>query len=207
VDGLVLAFGGQIVEQKHGIVPTVEIVLQRQDLPAVAQRVLRQQADLRHRIDDDAGRPRPFDGAEDQLRGFAKLEIRRVEKALLLVGIEQAFRRHDLEDLDRADIPAVRSSHGAQLVGSLGQGYIEDLLAFLDAFQQESHRYRCLARARAAFEQEDVARGQAAAQHVVESRDARTRLGRIERFVGHPRLVNSLAGGTATGHKSSSSAA
>ena len=54
VHGLVGHFGGQVVEQQHGGAELREIMLERQDLPAVAQRTLRQQPDLGQAVEDDA---------------------------------------------------------------------------------------------------------------------------------------------------------
>ena len=75
-------------------------MLQRENLAAVAQRTLRQQANLGQAVDHHALRLEPFDRLEDALDGLAEFEIGRIEQALMLIGIEHAFRRHQLEDLD-----------------------------------------------------------------------------------------------------------
>ena len=50
-----------------------------------------------------------LDRLEDQLGRLAELQVGGIEQALLLLGVEQAFRRHQLEDLDRlVERPAVR---------------------------------------------------------------------------------------------------
>ena len=92
--------GGQVVEQQHGRAVPGEIVLQRQDLPAVAQRALRQQADLGQAVEHDARRLDALDRLEDQPGGLAELEVGGIEQALLLLVVEQALRRHQFEDLD-----------------------------------------------------------------------------------------------------------
>ena len=57
VHRLVERLGGKVVQQQDGGTVTGEEVLQRQDLPAVAQRALRQQAELRQAVEHDpAGR-------------------------------------------------------------------------------------------------------------------------------------------------------
>ena len=45
-------------------------------------------------------RLQPLDRLEDALHRLAELEIGRIEEALVLVGIEHAFGRDQLEDLD-----------------------------------------------------------------------------------------------------------
>ena len=48
---------GAIVEHQDRAVAAGEILLQRENLPAIAQRILRDQPQLRQRVDDDALRP------------------------------------------------------------------------------------------------------------------------------------------------------
>jgi hypothetical protein len=50
MDGLVIAVGGQIVEQEHRRIALAEEVFQSQDLPPVTKRALRQQPDLRKTV-------------------------------------------------------------------------------------------------------------------------------------------------------------
>ena len=100
VHGLVGDFGGQIVEQHHRGVEFREIVLDRENLPPIAQRTLRQQPDLGEAVEHDPARLHALDGGEDLLGRFAELEVGGIEQALLLLGIEQALRRQQLEDFD-----------------------------------------------------------------------------------------------------------
>ena len=101
-------------------------MLEGENLPPVAQRALRQQPDLRQAVDHDALGLQPFDGLEYPLDGFAELEIRRIEQALMLIRIKHAFRRHQLHDLDLvANRPAVRSRAFAQFALSLGQADVD----------------------------------------------------------------------------------
>ena len=59
---------GQVVEQEHRAAPADEVLLERQDLPAVAERALGEQPHLRERVEDeplrldalDLGRGRPW---------------------------------------------------------------------------------------------------------------------------------------------------
>jgi hypothetical protein len=117
VHRLVQRVGRQVVEHQHGRAVAREIVLQCQDLPAVAQRALAEQADFRQRVEHDALGPCALDRLEDQLGGFAQLEVGRIEQALLLICIEQALGRRHLEDLDLvAEVPAMRRRRRPQLV-------------------------------------------------------------------------------------------
>ena len=116
VNGLVVGVGGQVVEQQHRRALAREVVLHGQDLAAVAQGALRQKADLRQAVDHDADRLRPVDGLEHGLGGLAELEIGRVEQALLVLVVEQALRRHELEHVNAvAEGPAMRRRAVAQL--------------------------------------------------------------------------------------------
>ena len=53
VNGAIGALGGEIVEHDDGRIMLREIMLQRENLPPVAQRALRQQTDFREAVDDD----------------------------------------------------------------------------------------------------------------------------------------------------------
>ena len=75
----------QVVEQDDGRLCLREIMLQRQDLTAIAQRALRQQADFRQAVDHHSHGLEPFDRLENLAGGFAELEIRGIEQALLLL--------------------------------------------------------------------------------------------------------------------------
>jgi hypothetical protein len=170
--------GRQVVEQQNGRAVTREVVLERQNLPPVAQGALAEQADFRERIEHDALGLGALDGLEDCLRGFAEFEIGSVEQTLLLIGVEQALRRRQLEHLDLVtESPAVRPGRAAQLGRRFGECDVKALLAFLRAFHQEAQRDGRLARARSAFEKEDAAFGEAAGQDVVEALHACAGLG------------------------------
>jgi len=100
VNRAVGALRGQIVEHDDGRVVLREIMLERQNLPAVAKRALRQQANFGQAVDDDALGLEPLDRCKDPLHRLAQLEVGGVEEALMLIRIEHALRRHELENLD-----------------------------------------------------------------------------------------------------------
>ena len=108
VHGPVVGLARQIVEHQHGRSAAREIMLQRQDLAAIAKRGLREQADFRQAVQHDADRLDLLERLEDALGRFAKLEIGRIKQALLLFVVEQAFGRDQLENVDAVERPAVR---------------------------------------------------------------------------------------------------
>jgi hypothetical protein len=108
VDGTVGRLGGEIVEQDDRRIVACKIVLEGEHLTAVAQRTLRQQTDLGQAVDHHPLGLQPLDGVENAPDGFAELEVRRIEQALVVIGIQHAFRRDQLAYDDVvADRPAV----------------------------------------------------------------------------------------------------
>ena len=165
----VVHLGRQIVEQHHGAAPAGEEVLQRQDLPAVAQRVLGQQPHLRERVEDDADRLDLVDAVEDQLRGFAQLHLGRMQERQLAVGIERGFRRDQLEDGYSVQRPAMPRGHDPQLPLAFGQRDVKPLFAPSHAVEQELQGERRLARARPSFDQVQPVGIEAAAEDVIKA--------------------------------------
>ena len=173
VHGLVGDIGGQVVEQHHGGVELGEVMLDRENLPPVAQRALRQQPDFGQAVQHHPVRLRAVDDLEDLLGGFAEFEVGGIQQALLLLRIQQAFRRQQFEDLDAVvERPAMGSRAVAQLALGLRQGDVEALFARLGAFEQELQRYGGLAGAGRAFHQKDVATRKSARQNIVEPPNA-----------------------------------
>ena len=83
-------------------------MLDGEDLAPITQRALGQKADFREAVEDHARGLDALDGVENLLRGFTKLQIGRVQQALLLFRIEQALGRDQFEDADFwAEGPAV----------------------------------------------------------------------------------------------------
>ncbi|MNI36541.1 hypothetical protein D3C73_905950 [compost metagenome] len=108
VHGFVQGLGCQIVQQQQRGVVTHEVMLDRQDLPAVAQRALRQQTNLGQAVEYHAGRLEALDRVENLLGGFAQFQVGGIQQALLGLGIEQAFRRRQFENMDvLIQVPAV----------------------------------------------------------------------------------------------------
>ena len=118
-----------------------------------------------------------LDLVEQHLRHLVQLDFRRVEQRVLL-GRAVLLGGGELEDVDAVEGPAVRARDGAQLVLRLGERDEQDLLAALDAFEQELQRERGLAGAGVALDEVEPVGRQPAAEDVVQSRDARAEAGR-----------------------------
>ncbi len=173
VDGLVHDVGGEVVEHQHGGPLAGEVVLERQDLPAVAQGVAGEQPDLRQAVEHDAGGLARLDRLQDGARALAEFEVGGVEQALLLTLLEQALGRHEFENRDLVvEVPAVGGGVVAQLLFGFREGDVEAGLAGFSALEQELQRDRGLARPRVTLEQVEAVAGEAAAQDVVEAGDA-----------------------------------
>jgi hypothetical protein len=179
VHGLVGLLGRQIVEQHHRGAEFCEIMLARENLPPVAQRALRQQPDFGKTVEHDPARPRAFYRFKNLLGGFAEFEVGRIKQALLLFGIQQAFRRQKFEHLDVvAQRPAVGGRAFAQFLLGFRKRDVEAFLAGLGALQQELQRNRRLAGSRRALDEEYVPAGKSAGQDIVQPPNPGFRLGR-----------------------------
>jgi hypothetical protein len=78
-----------VVEEENGAIPGREIVLQRQDLPAIAQWVLRQETQLRQAVEYEARRIDPLYLCLDPVNGFTELDFPRVQQRNFPIGIDQ----------------------------------------------------------------------------------------------------------------------
>src|SRR3954465_11353405 len=169
----VIVFRGQVVEHQHRRLMLREIMLEREDLAAVAQRALRQQARFRKAVDHDTLRLEVADRLQHALGRLSKLKVRGIKEALLLLGIEDVFGWHKLENpallLER---PAMRAHAGAQLLFGLGQADVDAEFAGSGARHQELQRNGGLAGAGIALEQVQAVPGEAATEHEVQAGDA-----------------------------------
>src|SRR5215203_1474844 len=101
--------------------------------------------------------------------------------------------RHELEQLDRAEIPPVRLRDPSQLARALGQRHVQPLLTTASALEQELEGERRLSRARLALDEVEMVRGQATTKDRIETGDPGERtIGGASssrsggaRFVGH----------------------
>ncbi len=168
----VLALRRHVVQHQHRAGAAGEEVLQRQDLAAVAQRVLRQEPHLGQAVEDDPRRVQRGHAVEHHLRGFGELHLRGVEHRQLPARVEGGLRRHELEHLDAVQRPAVPLGDEAQLPLRLRQGDVERGLAPAGALAEELEGQGGLAGAGPPLAQVKAVRVQPAAQDVVEPRGA-----------------------------------
>src|SRR5207253_3689125 len=173
--GLVVSVAGEVVEHHHGGAGAREIMFEREDLPPIAKRALRKQTDFGQAVDDDPGRLDLLDRLEDSLGRLAELEVGRIEEALLLVLVEEAFGRDQLEHRQRVvELPPMRQSADAKLLLGFRQRDVEARLSRRGPREKELRRDRRLAGAGAAFDQIDASALQAARQDIVETGHAGT---------------------------------
>ena len=118
----VFRLGRQVVEQEHRAFPADEVLLEGQDLPPVAERVLGEQPHLRERVDDDPPGLDALDLGEDGLGGDAQLDLGRLEHGVLVVRLKLRFRRDQLQNVDAGERPAVRPRHGGRARSSSRRG-------------------------------------------------------------------------------------
>ena len=88
--------------------PAGQVVLQRQDLAAVADRVAGEEADLRHVIEDDPRRAQAIHRLDDLAGHRGQLDIGGVEDRVLALGGESVIAEAgvDVQDVDAFEVPA-----------------------------------------------------------------------------------------------------
>jgi hypothetical protein len=95
-----------------------------------------------------------------------------VQNRLLCFGLHFFLADH-FKDRQPIQRPAMRVGHGTQLIRGLRQGDVETGLAPGGTMQQELQRQRGFPGPRASFQQVQPIRGDAAAQHIVQTLDAK----------------------------------
>ena len=186
----VVLLGREIVEEDDGAPTLREEVFQREHLPAIAQRVLRQEPELRKAVEHDPGRIDRADMVEDELGGFAKLHLGGVQDGELEIRVERRFRRDELENIDLIERPAMTSGDELQLLKRFRERDEEDPLALACTFQQELQGDRGFAGAGPALVEVHPVTIETAAQDVVEGRTS----GRDPRRIVLVRLVGEVFG-------------
>jgi hypothetical protein len=78
-------------------------LLERENLPAIAQRVSGQQTQLRQRVEHDAGRLELLDVEKDLVRRLAQFHFGRVEHRVLLIRLERFLRRQHFAHVDAVE--------------------------------------------------------------------------------------------------------
>ncbi|MNI57000.1 hypothetical protein D3C73_1120330 [compost metagenome] len=145
-------------------------MLDRQDLPAVAQRALRQQANLGEAVEHHAGWPDAFDHFKNLFGGLAQFQVRGIQQRLLVLGRQQAFGGRQFEDMDIVvQLPAMGARTLAQFAFGFRQGDVQRAFAGFGAGQQKVQGDRGLAGTGFSLKQKHVAAGQSAIEDVIET--------------------------------------
>src|SRR5262249_25643583 len=91
VRGLVQNIGCKIVQREHGGVAAGKVVFNGEQLAPVAEGALCEKPDFRQTVENDPIGLDTFNRVEYRLDRLAQLKVRRIEKALLLILVEQVF--------------------------------------------------------------------------------------------------------------------
>ena len=105
---------GSLVELHHGEI-TVEELLQQQEVPAIAQRILREQPHLGQAVEHHPPRFDALDLVPDQLDGPAELHLPAVQDRLVPARAQDLVRGAQFEDVDAVHAPTVRACDDLQL--------------------------------------------------------------------------------------------
>jgi hypothetical protein len=143
---------GAVVEEEDGDVTPGEELLQRQDLLPIAQRALREETDLRQRVEDDAVGLEPLDLGEEAFDRLPQLHFGGVEDRGL-VFFETVLTDELFVDVDVADVPPVRARHGSQFVARFRQRDVHRRLAVPHAFEEKLQPESRLADSRITLQQ------------------------------------------------------
>jgi hypothetical protein len=161
-----------VVEQDHGAVASRKKLLERQNLPPIAERRAGEESQLRQRVEDYPGGLQPFHIRQNQLGRGRQFDLRRMEHRVLLVQVKGVLGRDELPDFDALQLPAVRLGHRPKLFLGLGKRDIQHGLAVLGPFHQILHRQRRLSRSGHALYEIQAPAGQTSREDVVEARHA-----------------------------------
>ena len=164
-----------IVEQEHSAFAADEELLESKNLPPIAQRALRQQAQLRKRVEDHPVRANALDGFEDAARRPGELHFARVVHRDVRLAVEILLAGDQLQDLDLVERPAVRTSARREFLLGLGQGDVEAAFTCPEAFEKVLESERRLACTGVAIEQVQATANEAASQHIVQTLDPQRR--------------------------------
>src|SRR4051794_8594198 len=130
-DGLelnVLLARAAIVQQEDRAIPIGEEMFESQNLPAVAERVAREQANLGERIQNHTARLQTIDFLENVLSGVLKFYIGRMESRVLIFGPKTILGGREFVNGNVFERPPVGTGYFLDLLFRFGQSYVEDAL-------------------------------------------------------------------------------
>ncbi len=147
-----------------------DLVAQGKELPAVSRRILREQANLGERVEDEPRRLDPRELLEELTGDLLELDLRGAEHgvapAVCLAGRAAAPHLVDLHPIER---PAEGLRDPGQLSARLGEAQVEALLTAPGPFHEELETHRRLAGPWIALEEVERPRGQPSADDLVEA--------------------------------------
>ena len=108
-----------VVREDDGALTAREELLERENLPPVAERILSQQTHLRQRIKHHAYRLDPIDLGEHLLGRLGQLDFRGMEHGVAGVRPEALLAGRDLDNVNSLQPPAVRTPGRPQLLLAL----------------------------------------------------------------------------------------
>jgi hypothetical protein len=97
-----------VVKEKNRAGAINKEVFEGQDLPSKAKRIMCEKPKFRKRIKHNARRFKRLDPVQDVLRGVLKLDFRRMEVRVLIVGLEALLSRSEFVDLYTFERPSMR---------------------------------------------------------------------------------------------------
>jgi len=156
-------------EQHDRAVLLREEVFQREDLAAVALRVLGQEADFTQAVEHDAGWVEGAHPFHHGARRFAQFEFRWMQHALLGLPVQPGLG-DKLEDVDAVQGPAVAGGNGLQLVLGLRKRDIQRAISLADTLEEKAEGQRRLAGAGRPLDQVNPAWIDPAAEDGVKAR-------------------------------------
>ena len=163
---------GPIIKEQRGAVSPSEILFEGEDLPAVAQRGLREQPELGKGIEGNSRRSHSVHGLEEQFGRFVQLHFGWMKKGVLPFERKLFIDRGQLHDLHPIQRPAVGVCDFFDFVACFRQADVEDFFTGLRSRQKELQRERRLARAGRSLDKKNSATRQAASEHIVQSGDS-----------------------------------
>ena len=168
----IVGLRGPVIEEQHGAPPPDEELLQGQDLPAVAQRVSREQTNLGQGVEHHPHGVGPLHLTEHRARGLAELHLGGMEDGVLVVRVRRFGGRGQLVEGDVVERPAVRLGHRAKLVGAFRERHVQAGLTETGALEQELQRERRLPGPGLSFDEIESILRESAAQDIVQALDA-----------------------------------
>lgn len=97
-----------------------EVLLERENLPAIAKRGFRKQAQLGERIKRHPHWLDPFDRFKQEPGRLGQLDLGSVEEGVLRLSRQLLLDRGQLHDLDTVQRPTMRRGHFFHLIARFG---------------------------------------------------------------------------------------